>query len=63
MRMNRIATVVTAERLKLFAAMIFDWLKASIVPMIATSAVSFCRLMQLFISGGTIPRSACGITT
>src|SRR5262245_21828092 len=43
---KRMATVITGERLKWLLAMIFAWLKASMVPMTFTRAVSFCSPMK-----------------
>ncbi len=36
---------------------------ASATPITVTSAVSFCRPMKSFRSGGTTRRTACGTTT
>ena len=63
MTTNRIATVVTGDRLKWLLAMILAWLKASMVPMTLTSAVSFCRPMKSLSSGGMIRRTAWGTMT
>ena len=63
-----IATKSTAAtrygvKLNVASASIWDWLKASIAPRIETSAVSFCRPMKSFRSGGITRRTACGRIT
>ena len=49
--------------MKVAAESICDWLNASITPSVPTSAVSFCRPMKSFRSGGITRRIACGRIT
>ena len=50
-------------KLNVAALSIWACRKASITPIDATSAVSFCRPMKSFSRGGITRRTACGSTT
>ena len=51
------------DRLKGFASPQLGDQQDSVMPMVDSSAVSFCRPMKSFSSGGMTRRTACGTRT
>ena len=60
---NRTAAAKYEPNVNDALASICDWLNASITPSVPTRAVSFCRPMKSFSSGGITLRTACGKIT